>query len=156
MMKAILWVLGIVVVAPVVVAILPVGFEVDYGTVPMPREGTYAVGDFVAEINREMIDNEHRVKDWVKHGRVFRLRLPDVIVGDDTLTYKAGNWLSNPRQAVFIECSFESTRPVRRISNRDTVDIEGRTVVAEQTERRIELMMDRCQVDRVEEIPQQP
>ena len=110
----------------------------------------------MAEINREMIDNEHRVKDWVRYGKEFRLRLPDIFVGDDTLTYKAGNLLSNSRQAVFIECSFESTRPVRRISNRDTVDIEGRTVVAEQTERRIELKMERCQVERVEELPQRP
>ena len=112
--------------------------------------------DFVAEINREMIDNEHRVKDWIRHGKEFRLRLPGIIVGDDTLTYRAGNLLSNPRQAVFIECSFESTRPVRRISNLDTVDIEGWTLVAEQTRGRIELMMDRCQVERVYERPQQP
>ena len=132
-----------------VVVLAAAGCDIEHDQVPTPPEGTLTVEEFVAEFNRNMRENRFRIRDWVENGKVFKLRLPDIIVGDSTLTYKAGNWFSESTQAVFIECSFRKTQQVRPISNHDTVDIVGSTVEAEQTSGRIVLRLRDCQVEEV-------
>lgn len=147
MKMLILWALLALAVVAVVVAI--VTRDLEHSQVPNPPDGTLTVEEFVAEFNRNMRENRFRIRDWVDNGEVFRLRLPDILVGDRTLTYKAGDWFSKSTQSVFIECSFNDTQQIRRISNRDTVDIVGRTVEADQTFRRIVLKLQDCQVEEV-------
>ena len=147
-MKTLMLRASLAVVAAVVV-LAAVGCDVEHSQVPTPPEGTQTVEEFVAEFHRNMSENRFRIGDWVDNGEVFRLRLPDIIVGDSTLTYKEGNWFSKSAQAVIIECSFNDTRPVRRISNGDTVDIAGRTEEAKQTGGRIVLKLRDCQVEEV-------
>ena len=137
--------------AAIVAMLVTVGCQPSYGSAPPPPEGTYTPEQFVAHFNTEMAKNKYRIDDWVKEKRAFRFRLPRIEVGDDTLSYEAGGFFTDSRKDLFVECSFVSTRPVRRISNGETVEIEGITVEAKLTWRRIMLKLANCQVERVDD-----
>lgn len=125
------------------------GCDVHHGEVPTPPEEIYTAERFVSHYNDEMKKNEHRVSDWEDHGKEFALRLADIQVGDDTLTYGTGLWFTKWRQGLFAECTFADKELVRQINNGDTVDIAGRTTEATKGPRRIVLKMDNCQVRKV-------
>ena len=135
------------------VLLVTVGCDVDYLPVPTPPEGTLTAEEFVIYFNTQMNENEYRVRDWALNGKVFKLRLPAIIVGDDTLTYKAGGWLKARQENLFVQCSFNDTKTVRQISNGDVVDIVGRVAEAKQTQGRIELKMEGCASREVEGQP---
>lgn len=125
--------------------------DVPYEDVPATDDDrTMTAEEFVTLFNRQVIDNEFVVSDWAEYGEVFILRLPDISVGNDTLTYEPGGWFTSRAQALFVECSFNDTKPVREISNGDTVDIGGATTVAERGLWRIKLRMENCGVRKVE------
>ena len=135
------------------VMLLVLGCDVEYREVPMPPEGTYTAESFVTYFNEQKAENEYRVNDWALYHEPFRLRLPNIRVGDNTLTYKTEGKFTQQLQTLLVECAFTDTRPVRKISNGDTVDIEGRTVKAERSWSglwRIELKMENCRVDKVD------
>ena len=131
-----------------------IGCQVPYGDVPPTDDDRVMTAEeFVSHFNTQMIENEHRVGDWVVDGEVFILRLPDIRVGNDTLTYEPGGWFTSSYQALSVECSFNATKPVRQISNGDTVEIWGATTEAERGVWRIKLRMARCGVSKVEATP---
>ena len=125
--------------------------DVDYEEVP-PADDDWIMtaGEFVTLFNKQEIDNKYVVGDWAENGKVFGLRLPDISVGNDTLTYEPQGWFTNNAQAICVECVFNDTKPVRVISNGDTVDIWGATTVVERGLWRIKLRMENCGVRKVE------
>ena len=135
--------------AALVVMMTTVGCDVDHPAVPTPPDGTFTAEGFVSYFNTQMVENRFRVEGWAGEGRVFRLRLANIRVGDDTLLYGYGGWFTDSDQALVVECSFNDTTPVRKISNGDTVDIAGRTTEADRKLWRIVLKMRDCVVDRV-------
>lgn len=128
--------------------------DVVYEEVPPADDARFMTAEeFVSLYNKQEIDNKYVIGDWAENGEVFGLRLPDISVGNDTLTYEPQGRLTNNDQAIDVECSFNDTRPVREISNGDTVDIWGATTVAERGWWRIKLRMKNCGVRKVEEGP---
>ena len=136
--------------ATAIVTLSVLGCDVHHGEVPTPPEGTYTAEQFVSHLKDEMKDNKHRVSDWAEHGKEFTLRLADIQVGDDTLTYGTGLWFTKWRQGLFAECTFTDKGLVRQINNGDTVDISGRTTEAKEGPWRVVLKMDHCQVRKVD------
>ena len=126
------------------------GCNAHHGEVPTPPEGTYTAERFVSHFNDEMKKNKHRVSDWTEDGKQFALRLADIQVGDDTLTYGTVSWLPKRGQGLYVECTFVDNGQVRKINNGDTVDIAGITTEAKRGQWGIDLRMDNCQVRKVD------
>lgn len=124
--------------------------EVHHGEVPTPPEGMYTAEQFVSYFKDEKKNNEYRVKDWAEDGTLFTLRLADIRVGDETLTYETGLWRTRRSQGLLVECTFADKGLVRQINNGDTVDIAGRTTEAKEGPLRIILKMDNCQVRKID------
>jgi len=128
-----------------------VACNIPFSPVPTPPEGTYTPEQFVAHFYKQMQENEYRIKDWVQDREQFRLRLPDIRVGDNTLTYRTGGRFMTLGKGLTVECSFASADPVRQISNGDTVDVVGKTAEAKLNRlNTIVLRMTECEVSKVE------
>ena len=128
-----------------------VGCNIPISPVPTPPEGTYTPEQYVAHFKKQMQENEYRIKDWVQDGEQFSLRLPDIMVGDNTLTYRTEGRFMTLWRGLTVECTFTSTDPVRQISNGDTVDVVGKTTEAKlYWLNRIVLKMTNCEVSKVE------
>ena len=133
-------------IALMAAAIAIVGCGVSYGDVSEPSTNGYSpvmFGDaspdkayipptFVEFFNAEKGHNEFRVSDW-PGTEVFRFRLPDVEVGDGTVTYSSNGFPPSARESLKVTCTFADAAESRTINNGDTVDIEGR--VAEEVKR---------------------
>ena len=140
-----------VVVQAAALMIASVGCGITFGPVPTPPDGTYTPAQFVEHFYKQMRENEYRIKDWVQDEEQFSLRLPDIRVGDNTLTYRTEGRFRTLGKGLTVECSFASTDSVRQISNGDTVDVEGITVEAKLNWlNTIVLKMKDCEVNRVE------
>lgn len=140
-----------------IAAIATVGCGVSYGDVENPPASSYSpamFGDaspdqaytpatFVRFFNAEMRQNKFRVEDW-PGTQVFRFRLPNVEVGDGTVTYSSKGFLPDGQRSLKVICSFANAAESRGINNGDTVDVEG--VVADWKRRttRIIVVLERC------------
>ena len=137
--------------AALIIMLAAIGCDVTYEEVPPADDDRILTAEeFVNHFNTQMIKNEYVVGDWVSDGEVFILRLPDIRVGNDTVTYEPWGWFTNRNQALSVECLFNDTEPVREISNGDTVDIAGAATLVERGWWRIKLRMASCEVRRVE------
>ena len=131
-------------IALMAAAIAIVGCGVSYGDVSEPSPNGYSpvmFGDaspgkaytpptFVEFFNAEKAHNEFRVSDW-PGTEVFRCRLPDVEVGDGTVTCKSSKGFPpDNRRSLKVTCTFTDAAESREINNGDTVDIEGRVADA--------------------------
>ena len=140
--------------AALTIMLAAIGCDVTYEEVPpADNDRILTAEEFVNHFNTQMIKNEYVVGDWVSDGEVFILRLLDIRVGNDTLTYEPGGWFTSSYQALSVGCLFNDTKPVREISNGDTVDIWGATTKAERGLWRIELRMVGCGVRKEEARP---
>ncbi len=128
-----------------------IGCQTNHAWVPQPPENTYTAMGFVDHFNAEAIENEYRVSGWVEDGRIFRLRLANIQVGDGTVSYKTGQvpFASNESH-LHIQCSFDNRKATHVINNGDTIDLVGRTVEVKRGWQRITLKLDRCTVSKVE------
>ena len=128
-----------------------VGCDIPFGPVLTPPDDTYTPEQFVAHFYRQLQENEYRINDWVQDEKQFSLRLPDIRVGNNTLTYRTEGRFRTLGKGLTVECSFTSTDPVRQISNGDTVDVVGKTTEAKRNWlNAIVLKMTDCEVSKVE------
>ena len=145
-------------------AIAIIGCGVTYGDVAEPPasgyspmmfgedspDKAYIPSTFVAFFNSEMRQNEFRVEDW-PGTEVFRFRLPDVEVGDGTVTYKSSKvFPPDNRKSLKVGCSLADAAESRDINNGDMVDVEGIVKKAERGQFRIVVDLKPCHLIKYE------